>query len=94
MEQLQEELTAREIEVLSHLANGLTTKEIAAEMYLGYETVREYQTGLRRKLGARSQLQIVLAAARLGLLPDDHPLGRDVVAGAPTDGADGTDPQI
>jgi LuxR family maltose regulon positive regulatory protein len=76
MDQLREELTAREIEVLGHLANGLTTKEIAAEMFLGYETVKEYQTGLRRKLGARSQLQIVLTAARLGLLPEDHPLGR------------------
>lgn len=70
-----EELTDREIEVLMHLANGLPTKQIAAEMYLGYETVKDYLGSLRRKLGAKSQLQIVLAAAREGLLPEDHPLG-------------------
>jgi DNA-binding CsgD family transcriptional regulator len=82
-----DELTDRELEVLLHLANGLATREIASEMYLGYETVKDHLGSLRRKLGARSQLQIVLAAARQGLLPEDHPLGgREVLGpeGAPS----------
>ena len=75
MPALEEELTARELEVLHHLADGLTVQQIADEMFLGYETVKGYMTSLRQKLDARSQLQVVLAAARLGLLADDHPLG-------------------
>ena len=70
------ELTPRERDVLALLANGVQVKDIARQLDVKVETCRGYLKGLMAKLGARSQLQAVVAAARYGLLP---PLGSDEV---------------
>jgi DNA-binding NarL/FixJ family response regulator len=70
------ELTPRERDVLALLANGVQVKDIARQLDVKVETCRGYLKGLMSKLGARSQLQAVVAAARYGLLP---PLGSDEV---------------
>ena len=61
-------LTVRELEVLHLLALGLETKEIASELYVSANTVRNHVGNLREKMHARSRLGIVLAAQRLGLI--------------------------
>ena len=61
-------LTDRELEVLHLLALGLETKEIAAELHVSTNTVRNHVGNLREKMSARSRLGIVLAAQRLGLI--------------------------
>ena len=36
-------LTRRELEILDHLARGLTTRKAAAALYISYETIRSHQ---------------------------------------------------
>jgi FixJ family two-component response regulator len=49
-----EPLTAREGDVLEHLAAGLTNKEIARRMHLSARTIEGYRAGILRKAGARN----------------------------------------
>lgn len=61
-------LTARELQVLRLLALGLETKEIAAELFVSTNTIRNHVSNARDKMRAKSKLSTVLAAQRLGLL--------------------------
>jgi len=49
-----EPLTAREVDVLGHLAAGLTNKEIARRMHLSARTVEGYRAGILKKAGAKN----------------------------------------
>jgi len=61
-------LTPRQVEVLRLLEQGRSTKQIAAELHLSIETVRNHIRRLFRALGVNSRLEAV-AAAR-GALPE------------------------
>jgi len=61
-------LTQREFEVLRHLANGLTNKEIAEAMHISYETVKEHVQHILRKLGVTDRTQAAVWAVRKKLL--------------------------
>jgi PAS domain S-box-containing protein len=61
-------LTPRQVEVLRLLEQGRSTKQIAAELHLSTETVRNHIRRLFRALGVNSRLEAV-AAARAAL-PD------------------------
>ena len=61
-------LTAREREVLQLVAAGLTNAEIAAELRLSPNTVKEHASSMFRKLGARNRADAVVRAQRLGVL--------------------------
>lgn len=63
-----EHLTPREHEVLELLAQGLATVEIAAALGISRVTARNHVTRVIEKLGVKTRLQAVLAAARLGLI--------------------------
>ena len=63
-------LTARQAEVLRHLAAGCSTTQIARQMGISVETVRNHIRHLLRALGAHSRLEAVALARRDGLLPD------------------------
>jgi PAS domain S-box-containing protein len=62
-------LTPRQEEVLRLLAAGRSTDEIAAELHLARETVRNHVRAVLRALGAHTRLEAVVTAQRLGLLP-------------------------
>ncbi|MGY4497665.1 two-component system response regulator FixJ [Bradyrhizobium sp. GM24.11] len=49
-----EPLTAREGDVLAHLAVGLTNKEVARRMHLSARTVEGYRASILKKAGARN----------------------------------------
>jgi DNA-binding NarL/FixJ family response regulator len=61
-------LTQREFEVLRHLANGLTNKEIAEAMKISYETVKEHVQHILRKLGVTDRTQAAVWAVRKNLI--------------------------
>jgi DNA-binding NarL/FixJ family response regulator len=63
-----ESLTSRETEVLRRLADGLTTEQIAADLYVSVNTVRNHVNNIIRKLNVHSRLEAVSFAIRNGLI--------------------------
>jgi PAS domain S-box-containing protein len=55
-------LTPRQVEVLRLLERGRSTTQIAEELHLSPETVRNHIRGLMRALGAHSRLEAVFLA--------------------------------
>lgn len=51
-------LSQRESEVLELLLQGLTTREIAAELYLSVDTVKSHLRRIFQKYGVRSRMQL------------------------------------
>jgi len=64
-------LTSREQEVMRMLAEGLTTKEVAGQLYISPKTVENHRTNLMKKLGLQSTVELIRYAARLGLIDLD-----------------------
>ena len=62
------ELTPREQEVLTLLAEGLTNKAIAHQLEISDHTVKFHVNAILGKLNAQSRTEAVVQATRLGLL--------------------------
>ncbi len=60
-------LSAREREVLTLIAEGLTGKEIAERLYLSPNTVERHRTNIMNKLGLHSLAELIRFAIREGL---------------------------
>jgi PAS domain S-box-containing protein len=71
------ELTPRQHEVLRLLGEGLTTEQMAEQMTVSPETVRNHVKGLLAQLRVKSRLEAVLTGYWLGLLSPPAPVGRD-----------------
>lgn len=65
---LLEPLSDRECEVLRHLAQGKSNKEIATALNLAEGTVKNHMTNILGKLGVLDRTQAALKARELGLL--------------------------
>ena len=61
-------LTARELEVLEHLATGASTPQIAKDLSIAVHTVRAHSASIRSKLGVRTRVEALTAAFAAGLL--------------------------
>jgi PAS domain S-box-containing protein len=61
-------LTPRQAEVLRHLEHGRSTAQIARELHLSQETVRNHVRHLLRALGVNSRLEAVAVARRHAML--------------------------
>ena len=66
--ELVNELTPRELEVLSLVADGRTNKWIAAELSLSALTVKSHLARISRKLGTGDRSHLVAIAMRAGVL--------------------------
>jgi LuxR family maltose regulon positive regulatory protein len=65
---LIEPLTPRETDVMRYLVTGLTTPEIAREMFVATSTVRTHVKSIYGKLGVHKRWEAVQQAEMLGLL--------------------------
>ena len=59
-------LSARELDVLRHLSEGMVYKQIAGEMQLSVSTIRTHLHNVYGKIGAVDRAQAVLAARDRG----------------------------
>lgn len=57
------ELTSREGQVVSHVARGLTNKEVARILTLSEKTVKHHMTSIMQKLQVRNRSEVVLIAS-------------------------------
>jgi DNA-binding NarL/FixJ family response regulator len=64
-------LTAREREVVALAAEGRTNGEIGVQLGISHRTVEVHRANLMRKLGLRSQTELVRDAFRRGILSAD-----------------------
>lgn len=61
-------LTARESQVLLHLALGLSNKDIARSLSISVETVKEHVQNILRKINANDRTDAAVRAIRFGIL--------------------------
>jgi DNA-binding CsgD family transcriptional regulator len=62
-------LTPRETDVFRALVRGRSNAEVAAELFVGEETVKTHVKEVLRKTGCRDRVQLVIAAYEAGLVP-------------------------
>ena len=65
-------LTARELEVLRHLAEGETNRQIAEELRLSLSTVKRHLERIISKLEVSDRTQAAVKAVELGLIDPDR----------------------
>jgi DNA-binding CsgD family transcriptional regulator/tetratricopeptide (TPR) repeat protein len=65
-------LTARELEVLGLVAQGLGNREIAQRLFLSEKTVAHHVSAILRKLDVRTRAQASAQAVRLGIAAQDR----------------------
>lgn len=68
---LLDRLSQIERDVLSMYFSEASLKQIAWQLKITPQQVAEYKFQAMRKLGVRSNLRLILLAARLGLIPDE-----------------------
>ena len=61
-------LTERELEVLRHIARGMSNAEIASTLVIGYATVKTQVSSVFAKLDLRDRVQAVVYAFESGLV--------------------------
>ncbi len=62
------QLTAREREVLTGVAKGLSNAELADELFMSHATAKTHVSHLLTKFAARDRAQLVVAAYETGLI--------------------------
>ena len=68
LQQLEQEPTMREIEVLQLISDGLVNREIGERLFLSEETVKSHVRHLLAKRQARSRAHAVAVGFRRGLI--------------------------
>ena len=65
---LRQELSPRQLEILSATAQGKSDKRIAYELGISTETIKFHQAVIREKLGANNRTHAVVKALSWGVL--------------------------
>jgi DNA-binding NarL/FixJ family response regulator len=68
MQELEQEPTPREVEVLQLISDGLVNREIGVRLFLSEETVKSHVRHLLAKLQARSRAHAVAVGFRRGII--------------------------
>jgi len=61
-------LTPREMEILQYIAQGYLNKQIAAELDISEQTIKNHVTSILRKLNANARTEAVVVAIKQGLI--------------------------
>ncbi|NSW51221.1 MAG: response regulator transcription factor [Anaerolineae bacterium] len=72
MQKTNIDLSQREQEILTLMAQGLSNADIARSLFLSEGTVRNYTSNIFSKLGVSDRTQAVITALRLGLVDLHH----------------------
>jgi DNA-binding CsgD family transcriptional regulator len=62
-------ITPRELEILQLIARGMSTREIAATLFVSENTVKTHASRLLDKLGVNRRIKAVEAGRAFGLIP-------------------------
>jgi NarL family two-component system response regulator LiaR len=62
-------ITPRELEILQLIARGMSTREIAAALFVSENTVKTHASRLLDKLGVNRRIKAVDAGRAFGLIP-------------------------
>ena len=65
-------LTSREIEILSYMAKGFSSKQIAQQIGVSPRTVETHRVNIMKKLGTSNGAETVALAWKLKLIQDDQ----------------------
>ena len=65
-----DELTDREREILEHVANGDSNKEVASQLQISEKTVKHHMTNILQKLQVRNRVEAALMARGSGRAED------------------------
>jgi len=68
--QLVDVLTGKEIEIVRHVATGMSNKEIASKLAYSEKTVKNYLSTIFQKLNIRDRTQAAILALKQGVLVD------------------------
>jgi DNA-binding NarL/FixJ family response regulator len=68
LDRVAAQFTARELEILKLLAQGLSTLDLSTRLEITANTIEWHVGNVIDKLGVHSKLQAVIAAARMGLI--------------------------
>lgn len=61
-------LNVREQQIVKHLLEAKTNREIATALGIGEQTVKNYMSGLMVKLNARNRLEVIIAVQKINEL--------------------------
>ena len=61
-------ISTRELEILNLLSEGLSSKEIANQLYISYDTVRTHRNNILKKTKFRTLTQAVSYCIRDGII--------------------------
>ena len=61
-------ISSRELEIIEYIAQGFTTKEIAAQLFLSVHTVMTHRKNIMNKLGVKNTAGIVIYAVKENLI--------------------------
>lgn len=62
------QLSKREIEVLQLVVSGMSSKQIAEELFLSYHTINTHRKNIIKKVGVKNVSELVIFAQNTGLI--------------------------
>ncbi|HEY92848.1 MAG TPA: response regulator transcription factor [Dehalococcoidia bacterium] len=62
------QLTVREIEIVNHIAQGRSNKQIASELNISEQTIKNHVSSIMTKLSANDRTEAVVLALKTGLI--------------------------
>jgi len=81
IEDITSHLTPREVQILTHIAEGNSNKQIARILGISEQTIKNHVSGILRKLNANDRAHAVMLAVRTGLVTTQLSPSKDLRRG-------------